>query len=333
VSALTTLAGSLAGGLAGGNAASALTGGQGAKNEVENNYLTFAQTMQRDRELAACRGAFACESKIKLKYALLDKQQDLGVLVGVGGGIGLQSYKQAEAVVDMVANLPDTLKALKAIVSDPDFRSKVGDSIAQEYRQRIDTLTNAYNDGGWDGSVTAGVEAGRLAVDIVGTATVAVGAGKVAIAAGKAGVNVATQAITKTAVLAEVSAIDAAGKVGASAASTGRGGTVFDSIKATQPVMPGTSIPKSFELTVNGEVFWVNPNATKHMAEYLTRNGLSHSTSDGSQAMLTSLQSAIGNASSQGIKFNEAMQIGRWELVFSRRPTGPYPVLKHALYK
>lgn len=102
---------------------------------------------------------------------------------------------------------------------------------------------------------------------------------------------------------------------------------------ATQPVMPGTSIPKSFELTVNGEVFWVNPNATKHMAEYLTRNGLSHSTSDGSQAMLTSLQSAIGNASSQGIKFNEAMQIGRWELVFSRRPTDPYPVLKHALYK
>ena len=39
VAALTTLAGSLAGGLAGGNAASALAGGQGAKNEVENNWL------------------------------------------------------------------------------------------------------------------------------------------------------------------------------------------------------------------------------------------------------------------------------------------------------
>ncbi len=43
VAALTTLAGSLAGGLAGGNAASALAGGQGAKNEVENNSLSKEQ--------------------------------------------------------------------------------------------------------------------------------------------------------------------------------------------------------------------------------------------------------------------------------------------------
>jgi len=110
-------------------------------------------------------------------------------------------------------------------------------------------------------------------------------------------------------------------------------GTVFDSIKATQTAIPGTSIPKSFELNVNGKTVWVNPNATKHMGEYLTRNGLSHSTTEGSQAMLTSLQSAIKDASSQGFKFNEKMQVGRWELVFSQRPTDPYPVLKHALYK
>uniref|UniRef100_UPI0021BD45EC VENN motif pre-toxin domain-containing protein n=1 Tax=Yersinia rohdei TaxID=29485 RepID=UPI0021BD45EC len=110
-------------------------------------------------------------------------------------------------------------------------------------------------------------------------------------------------------------------------------GTVFDSIKATQPAIPGTSIPKSFELNVNGQTVWVNPNATKHMGEYLTRNGLSNSTSEGSQAMLTSLQSAVQDASSQGFKFNEVMQVGSWELIFSQRPTDPYPVLKHALYK
>lgn len=77
----------------------------------------------------------------------------------------------------------------------------------------------------------------------------------------------------------------------------------------------------------------MNPNATKHMGEYLTRNGLSHSTTEGSQAMLTSLQSAIKYASVQGLHFNEKMQVGRWELIFSQRPTDPYPVLKHALYK
>ncbi len=49
--------------------------------------------------------------------------------------------------------------------------------------------------------------------------------------------------------------------------------------------------------------------------------------------MLTSLQSAVIDASLQGFKFNEKMQVGRWELVFSQRPSDPYPVLKHALYK
>lgn len=109
--------------------------------------------------------------------------------------------------------------------------------------------------------------------------------------------------------------------------------TVWSSIKATQPQIPGTSIPKSFEMTVNGQTIWVNPNATKHMGEYLTRNGLSHSTSEGSQAMLASLQGAVKEASLQGFKHNEKVQVGRWELVFSQRPTDPYPVLKHALYK
>ncbi|MEB6380839.1 hemagglutinin repeat-containing protein [Leclercia adecarboxylata] len=129
-----------------------------------------------------------------------------------------------------------------------------------------------------------------------------------------------------------------AAKVEASAANAVKNrqlptGTVFDSIKATQPAIPGTSVPKSFELNVNGQTVWVNANATKHMGEYLTRNGLSHSTTEGSQAMLTSLQNAVKDASLQGMKFNEKMQVGRWELIFSQRPTDPYPVLKHALYK
>lgn len=69
------------------------------------------------------------------------------------------------------------------------------------------------------------------------------------------------------------------------------------------------------------------------MGEYLTRNGLSHSTTEGSEAMLSSLQIAVKDASSQGFKCNEKMQIGCWELIFNQRPKDPYPVLKYALYK
>ncbi|WP_230202199.1 VENN motif pre-toxin domain-containing protein, partial [Serratia marcescens] len=46
-------------------------------------------------------------------------------------------------------------------------------------------------------------------------------------------------------------------------------GTVFDSIKGTQPVYPGSVIPKSFEMSLpNGQKIWVHGNATEHMAEY-----------------------------------------------------------------
>ncbi|MEW5292012.1 pretoxin, partial [Erwinia papayae] len=195
----------------------------------------------------------------------------------------------------------------------------VSDAVKQSYIDRINQMETEYQKAGASGSFNAGVEGGKLVTDIAGL--LAGGSGVV-----KGGAVLTEKVVAKVAGKAEL----AAAKAGTEIVKTG---TVFDSIKATQPAIPGTSIPKSFELNVNGQTVWVNPNATKHMGEYLTRNGLSHSTTEGSQAMLTSLQSAVIDASLQGFKFNEKMQVGRWELVFSQRPSDPYPVLKHALYK
>jgi len=107
--------------------------------------------------------------------------------------------EQAEAVVDLVKNLPETLQSLSAIVGDPEFRAKVGDSVVADYQQRIDMLSRADNDGGWDGSITAGVEAGRLAVDIVSAGAAVVGAGKIVAVTAKAGVNLATGSLERMA--------------------------------------------------------------------------------------------------------------------------------------
>lgn len=65
----------------------------------------------------------------------------------------------------------------------------MGNQIADDYKQRIDKQTHTYNDGGWDGSLTAGVKASRLAMDLLNTATAAVGAGKVVAVTVKAGAN------------------------------------------------------------------------------------------------------------------------------------------------
>ncbi len=178
-----------------GAAVGGTTGAAAAGNEVANNYLTSTQQLAKDKELAGCK-TLSCIVGTNIKYLGISGMQDTGLLVGVGGGIGYQSVEQAAAIVDLVKNLPETLTALKAIVSDPDFRAKVGDQIADEYKQRIDMQTRAYNDGGWDGSITAGVEAGRLAVDIVAMATAVEGATKLTATIAKTSTEVVGNATT-----------------------------------------------------------------------------------------------------------------------------------------
>ncbi len=108
--------------------------------------------------------------------------------------------------------------------------------------------------------------------------------------------------------------------------------TVWDDIKGTQPPREGTTIPKSFEMSVNGEKLWVNPNGTKHMVEYSTRN-LSHGQKLTEQQLLRSFQGAVEQATSTGIKFNAKIIIDNWELIFSpAREAGQLPVIKHAVY-
>jgi RHS repeat-associated protein len=115
--------------------------------------------------------------------------------------------------------------------------------------------------------------------------------------------------------------------------AAGESGTVWDHITATQPECAGTAVPKSFEVTAGGSRFWVHPNATKHMAEFITRNGTSHMQMN-SQAMLTSFQASVEAAVRTGVQYGKPMQMGRWELIFSAgRPGDALPVIKHALYR
>lgn len=108
--------------------------------------------------------------------------------------------------------------------------------------------------------------------------------------------------------------------------------TVWDSIKATQPVYEGTQIPKSFEMVVGNQKFWVHPNASEHMFEYVTRR-LTHSININSQEIMTSFQGAVNKAVMQGIKYEERITIGNWEFIFSApRGEGLLPVIKHAQY-
>ncbi len=111
-------------------------------------------------------------------------------------------------------------------------------------------------------------------------------------------------------------------------------GTVWDNIKITQPIYKGTRIPKSFELKANGEQFWVHPNGTKHMVEYIKRDAATHGMPMNSQTLLSSFQNSVKKAVNQGVKYDEIMNVGNWELIFSKpRGDGLLPVIKHAVYR
>jgi filamentous hemagglutinin len=97
-------------------------------------------------------------------------------------------------------------------------------------------------------------------------------------------------------------------------------GTVWDSIQSTEPAVEGTSIPRSFEIATKTQNFWVHPNATKHMVEYLTRNGPSHRTSVGSQAMLTSFNSQLIERRPKGLGM---VRLCRWAVGNSYSAAAP----------
>ena len=149
-----------------------------ADNAVVNNYLTTRQELAKAAELEGC-SSVGCKAGTQLKYQLISAKQDAGLLVGLGGGVGLQTAEGLAAVVELVQNWDESYKALKTILSNPEYRTQVGDAIFKDYEGRLDMLNRAYNDGGWDGSVTAGVEAGRLGVDILGVVTGVAGAAKI----------------------------------------------------------------------------------------------------------------------------------------------------------
>lgn len=118
----------------------------------------------------------------------------------------------------------------------------------------------------------------------------------------------------------------------------GRGtGTAWDSIKATQEVWPGTSVPRSFELQAGGGRVWVAGNATEHISELAagmaTRGASPEAIGLATRAELRSLQAAVETVvKNGGVSYGSIVTVGGWQLKFAPpRPGAAYPALIHAL--
>lgn len=100
----------------------------------------------------------------------------------------------------------------------------------------------------------------------------------------------------------------------------------------------GTTIPKYFNIEAAGTAFHVNPNATKHMGEYINSLPSSHGLPLRNDLILSSFEGAVKDAVVSGtwkssLESGELIMSGGWELVFSQRTGDTLPVISHALMK
>ncbi|WP_313056413.1 DUF637 domain-containing protein, partial [Pseudomonas lopnurensis] len=180
-----------------------------AGSATQYNYLSHAQEEQKEKELKECQDRF-CQIGTEAKWNLVSAQQDLGLVVGVGGGIGLSAAETVEGLYQLVTNLPEVMDTLKLLASSSEFRQQFGDSYFGDLEQRAALLTQAYNDAGWQGSVTAGVEGARFAAELVGVLTAVRGTAQVAAklpSAAKNVVNVLAEAPAPSGWKAQVGAV------------------------------------------------------------------------------------------------------------------------------
>lgn len=107
-------------------------------------------------------------------------------------------------------------------------------------------------------------------------------------------------------------------------------GIVWKSVIPTQPCYKGTVIPKSFEIVVGENRFWVHGNATKHMYEHLIRKGSSLLEN---QLLLSDFKNTLEIIVKNKVLYETEYIIGKWNIMFAPpRSEGLLPVIKHAVF-
>ncbi|HFS0998560.1 TPA: DUF637 domain-containing protein, partial [Pseudomonas aeruginosa] len=97
------------------DAKSLQTGAWVAGNATQHNYLSHWQEEKKRQEVDGCKDKQLCKTGIEAKWAIISAQQDVGIVVGVGGGIGLSTAETAVGVYELVKNWRETYAALEQL--------------------------------------------------------------------------------------------------------------------------------------------------------------------------------------------------------------------------
>ncbi|HFZ1458909.1 TPA: DUF637 domain-containing protein, partial [Pseudomonas aeruginosa] len=209
------------------DAKSLQTGAWVAGNATQHNYLSHWQEEKKRQEVDGCKDKQLCKTGIEAKWAIISAQQDVGIVVGVGGGIGLSTAETAVGVYELVKNWRETYAALEQLATSPEFRQQFGDNYLKGLEERAAFLTQAYEDAGWQGSVTAGVEGGRFAAELVGVLTAVKGGAQITAklpTAAKNLVNAIAESPVSGSMSSQLGAVGDLGRLGGGTKATASAG-------------------------------------------------------------------------------------------------------------
>ncbi|WP_239327109.1 DNA/RNA non-specific endonuclease [Snodgrassella gandavensis] len=164
-----------------------------------------------------------CTAKVKTQWAAISAAQQASFTAGIVIGLPAGAIEPIQELLHMATNPGETYQALKGLFTSGNILGNVSDAVKESYINRLNKLEEEYQRAGAGGSYNAGIETGKLLLDMAALAT---GAG----GAAKAGIKVTEKAITKVANAAKKEVIEA-GKAAEKGASIAGKGTSVDSKK------------------------------------------------------------------------------------------------------
>ncbi|MDI3962100.1 DUF637 domain-containing protein, partial [Pseudomonas aeruginosa] len=305
------------------DAKSLQTGAWVAGNATQHNYLSHWHEEKKRQEVDGCKDKQLCKTGIEAKWAIISAQQDVGIVVGVGGGIGLSTAETAVGVYELVKNWRETYAALEQLATSPEFRQQFGDSYLKGLEERAAFLTQAYEDAGWQGSVTAGVEGGRFAAELVGVLTAVKGGAQITAklpTAAKNLVNAIAESPVSGSMSSQLGAVGDLGRLGGVA----KGAEVPKNPNPTSALTDAeagtSSLPKIGSL--KGEPELPPKNASPEMVRSIDRQNEAAKSLARAGYDVEQLPNIKKNSANPDLKIN-----GEFADVFSPRTNSPVSVL------
>ena len=178
--------GGIAVAMAGGSASEINFASQAAANTAAKNWLATQQQAQMKKEMD---GAKTVAEKLQVfgKWAIVSGKQDALTASGVGKGLVEAGISDVQGLAEFLAHPVEGLSGLKQIISSPEARQQLGDSVFAELDAKIGHMQTALEVGGDQNAEQLGKDLGGLIWQV---GSVVMGAG----AAAKGGVAIASAA-------------------------------------------------------------------------------------------------------------------------------------------